>query len=181
MPWFIPQHGDTLEGMMLAITHVIVSLLLIQLLVLDRNEAFVAMMFGVFIDVDHLIGLGHYARPRGIASIFDLDTMMHAGGQWKSAMHSPIAVMVVGPLSIASRLAIPLLFWSVHIAMDYVEESVLGNFSTAEATLCVLAGLSLIGLRYAKFLESSVGGIWQYFESEINGLQRTFSRRHGTT
>ncbi len=163
---------------MLAITHVVVSLLIIQILVLDRNEAFVALMFGVFIDVDHLFGLGHYAESRGVASIFDIKSMLHAGGQWKSLMHNPVAVMVVGPASIASRLAIPLLFWAVHIGMDFAEESFLGNFSSVEATICVVAAVGLIVLRYSNHIETAKASFGDYLKAELDGLRRTFSLGH---
>src|SRR4030066_378891 len=50
---------------MLALTHIVASLLLIQLMTLDRNDAFVALLFGVFIDLDHLFGLKNYAESVG--------------------------------------------------------------------------------------------------------------------
>lgn len=162
---------------MLAITHLVVSLLLIQLMMLDKNDAFVALMFGVFIDLDHLMGLGNYARPRGISSIFNLHSIMQAGGQWKSMLHSPMAVAVVAPLSTASRLAIPLIFWSVHIGMDYLEESVLGNFSSTEAILLAFAGIAFIGIRYAKHLESAAEGTLRlYLKDEIEGMKGLFRK-----
>ena len=162
---------------MLAITHLVVSLLLIQLMMLDKNDAFVALMFGVFIDLDHLMGLGNYARPRGISSIFDLHSMIQAGGQWKSLLHTPIALAVVAPLSTAYRLAIPLIFWSIHIAMDYLEESVLGNFSSTEAILLAFAGIAFIGLRYGKYLESTTRGtLGRYFMSEIEWMKGVVRR-----
>lgn len=157
---------------MLSITHIVVSLLLIQLLTLDKNDAFVALMFGVFIDLDHLFGLTDYARAHGISSLLNLDHLANPGGHWKSLMHSPIAVAVVGPLSVASRLAIPLIFWSVHVSMDFVQENFLGVFSEAEAMLLVFAAFALITLRYTKYVESGHhGGILHYFEMEWSGLK----------
>src|SRR5512136_1988632 len=112
---------------MLSITHIIVSLLLIQVLSLDRNDAFVALLFGVFIDLDHLFGLKEYAQANGIASLLNMHTIVDPGGHWKSMMHNPVAIAVVGPLSIVSRLAIPLIFWGVHLAMDAVQNACLGT------------------------------------------------------
>ena len=40
---------------MLAITHLVVSLLLIQVLMLDRNDSFVALTFGVFIAMGNFL------------------------------------------------------------------------------------------------------------------------------
>lgn len=125
----------------MAITHLVVSLLLIHLLTLDRNDSFVALMFGVFIDVDHLFGLRGYVEAHGLSGVLDFDSLMQADGQWKSLLHSPVAAMVVGPVSVGSRLAIPLVFWGVHMAMDYLEDTWLGVFSAWEMAL--LAGSSI--------------------------------------
>src|SRR4030065_7187 len=90
---------------MIAVTHLVVCLLLIELMHLDRNDAFVAWVFGVFIDLDHLFGLRDYVQANGVMAVFDMDDIVNPGGHWKSLMHSPIAVMVVGPVFIAFRLA----------------------------------------------------------------------------
>jgi hypothetical protein len=157
---------------MLALTHLVVSLLLIQLMMLDRNDAFVALLFGVFIDLDHLFGLKSYAESEGVAALFDLDSMMDPGGRWKSVMHSPAAIMVVGPLSIASRLALPLIFWGVHIGMDYMERGYLGNFSSLEATLLVLCGFALFAMRFSRYCDCGVeGGLSGYLSWELRSLK----------
>ncbi len=133
---------------MLAVTHLVVSLLLIYVLTLDRNDSFVALMFGVLIDVDHLFGLKGYVETNGIASLTDLGSLMNADGQWKSMLHNPVAVMVVGPVATASRIALPLLFWGVHISMDYVEDSFLGLFSVWEMALLAGSSAALLALGY---------------------------------
>lgn len=141
----------------------------------DRNDAFVALLFGVFIDIDHVLGLQNYAESHGLKAIFDLDSLMNPGGQWKSMLHNPVAVAVVGPLSVASRLAIPLVFWAVHISMDYLEDSFLGLFSAPEAMLLALVGFGLVSLRYAKYIESySLASLGQYLSFELTGLRRLF-------
>ncbi|OGS41834.1 MAG: hypothetical protein A3K67_03095 [Euryarchaeota archaeon RBG_16_62_10] len=160
---------------MLAITHLLVSLLLIQIFLLDRNDAFVALLFGVFIDADHLIGLQSYAKANGIMAVFDFDSLMHADGQWKSLMHNPVAAGIVAPISIMSRLAVPLLFWAAHIAMDFVEDAYLGIFSTPEAIFALLVGLSLVSIRYGRYIESfSTGTLSHYLRMELDGLRGIF-------
>jgi hypothetical protein len=157
---------------MLSITHIVVSLLLIQVLSLDRNDAFVALVFGVFIDLDHLFGLKEYTQANGIAPLLSMDNLVNPGGHWKSLMHSPIALAVVGPLSIASRLAIPLIFWGVHLAMDAAQDFI-GAFSQSEAMILFFSAFALITLRYSKFVESGhYGGIMQYFRVEGEGLRK---------
>lgn len=157
---------------MLSITHLVVSLLLIQMLNLDRNDAFIALIFGVFVDLDHLFGLKQYTEARGIAAVFDFDSLMNPGGQWKSMFHSPIAVGVIAPLSVGSRLAIPVLFWGTHLMMDFAEDMLLGLFSAPEAILLALAGIALVSMRYAKYLESGAAvGMAAYLRSELAGLR----------
>ncbi|MGQ9586759.1 MAG: hypothetical protein ACUVT7_00010 [Thermoplasmata archaeon] len=160
---------------MLAVTHLIVSLLLIQLFLLDRNDAFVALLFGVFIDVDHILGLKDYVQANGFSAVLDFDSLSHAEGHWKSLMHSPTAVAIVAPLALASRLAIPLVFWGVHILMDYVEDSFLGVFSAAEATFLVIVTLTLVVVRYRKYLDSfSSGTVRHYVRLELSRIGNLF-------
>ncbi|MBE0518740.1 MAG: hypothetical protein IH630_05885 [Thermoplasmata archaeon] len=159
---------------MLAITHLAVSLLLIQLLSLDRNDSFVALMFGVVIDVDHLFGLNSYAKANGIASIFDFDSLMNADGQWKSLLHNPVSVMIVGPISVASRIAIPLIFWGVHISMDWLEDSLLGLLSAPELILVVCASGAVLWMRYSFFRSlNSNASFRRYIASEWRVLRRS--------
>lgn len=141
--------------------------MLIYFLNLDRNDAFVALLFGVFIDVDHLFGLEGYVKANGIVGLVDFDGLMNADGHWKSLLHNPVAVMVVGPLSVASRLAVPLLFWAVHVGMDYVEDAFLGVFSFPEAVLLTVMSLGLVTMRFSKHLELRPDAtLWQYLAVE---------------
>lgn len=142
---------------MLAVTHLVVSLLLISLLNLDRNDTFVALLFGVFIDVDHLLGLKGYVDAHGVGGVLDIDSLVSADGQWKSLLHSPVAAMVVGPVASASRLGLPLLFWGIHISMDYAEDTLLGLFSAAEAALLSASASALVLLAFRSFLIANPG------------------------
>jgi hypothetical protein len=169
---------------MLAVTHLIVSLLLIQFLTLDRNDSFVALLFGVFIDVDHLFGLRDYVAANGVSSVFDLGSLMNADGQWKSFLHSPMAAVAVGPIASASRLGLPLLFWGVHISMDYFEDAVLGLFSAWEFALLGLSSsvLLLLAFRSHRMAEPQcgLGGFLRHVagraRSSLGALTCAFSR-----
>ncbi len=165
---------------MLAITHLVVSLVLIHMLTLDRNDSFVALTFGVFIDIDHLFGLRDYVGDHGVGSVLDVDSLMEADGQWKSMLHTPTAVMIVGPVATASRLALPLIFWGVHIMMDYVEDTFLGVFSVWEMVLLCGASTALMWLSFCSHRLSypgrSLAGFLRY---ECARLVRPFGRlRH---
>jgi hypothetical protein len=70
---------------------------------------------------------------------------------------------------------VPLLFWGVHISMDVIEESLLGNFSTIEAMLFAVVGLALVTIRYGKYLESYASGTFShYLRMEFDGLRGVF-------
>lgn len=171
----------------MAVTHLVVSLLLIHLLTLDRNDAYVALMFGVFIDVDHLFGLKGYIDAHGISAVLDIDSLMHPDGQWKSMLHSPMAVMIVGPVATASRLALPLVFWGVHIAMDYAEDVFLGLFSLGEILLLAGASSALLVLSYrrARVFEPGVrfrdflSRQWSRAVSPFSRVRRAVCRARG--
>jgi len=163
---------------MLATTHLIASLLLIQLMSLDRNDAFVALLFGVFIDVDHFFGLKDYVAANGASGLFHLEDLMHPEGQWKSLLHSPMAAVVVGQVSVASRLAIPVLFWGAHLVMDYVQESFLGVFSIAEMAFCASLLSILVWIRYSGFArDRPEGSFVDYLRSEVEFFRKTVGRR----
>jgi len=172
---------------MLAITHLVVSLVLIQVLMLDRNDSFVALTFGVLIDIDHLFGLKEYVGANGVASVLDFDSLMVADGQWKSMLHTPAAVMIVGPVATASRLALPLVFWGVHITMDYIEDAFLGVFSAFEMAFLCGASITLVWLSFKTHRmsypgRSLVGFLrheWTRFTRPLGRLRPGSSVRHG--
>jgi hypothetical protein len=160
---------------MLAITHLIVSLLLIQVLLLDKNDAFVALLFGFAIDADHLIGLHKYVGIHGLAGVTDISSLMHPEGQWRSMLHNPIAAAVVGPLSVVSRAAIPIVFWGLHLLMDSVAGAI-GDFSVLEAAILAFAAIALLAIRYGEYLKAaSKTDFVAYAFSEIRQLRISVS------
>ena len=131
-------------GTLLAITHLFVVMLIIRQLDLDRNEAMVGMLFGVFIDIDHLLSIPNFINTNGASNLTNPESLLNSGIQWKSTLHSPIAVLVVAPASIAFRFVIPLSFWGIHILMDTVQIEYLGIASFAEILLIVLLFLTMM-------------------------------------
>jgi len=164
---------------MLALTHLIVTLLFIQIFLLDRNDAFVALVFGVFIDFDHLFGLRDYTQTNGIIAVFDFDNILNPGGHWKSVLHNPIGLAVVAPLAFVSRLAIPLVFWGLHVALDIVQEGFLGQFTRAEAMLAFFSFALFVTLRYSKYLDSGhEGTLLRFLRSEMTSARGLFAARN---
>ncbi len=133
---------------MLAITHLIVALIIIRLLGLDRGAALLTLLFGVFIDLDHLLAIPQFiteARDQGVA---DVNAAMNLSVQWKSAIHDPSAIILVAPCSVAVRFFAPLLAWMLHILMDYIQIQYLGPASLVEIAL--LASLFALFLAIEK-------------------------------
>ena len=161
----------------MAVTHLVVSLLLIHILTLDRSDAYVALMFGVFIDVDHLFGLKGYIDAHGVGGVLDFDSLINADGPWKSMLHSPIAVMIVGPVATASRLALPLVFWGIHITMDYAEDTFLGLFSIGEMALLAgcFSALLLLSHRRACVFEPGMR-FGEFLVRQLSRVSSPFSR-----
>lgn len=181
---------------MLATTHLAVALLLIMALNLNRTEALVALTFGVFIDFDHLFGLGSYVRAEGAAGIVDVSGMMSSDVQWKSVLHSPIALGLFVPMSDSFRFFIPMIFWGSHISLDYIQQNLLGIASMAEILLFTSVAIALIFLRarslnapirtprdLARFAHREIRDMTKAFVSEsklaIAGVLRKITLRSG--
>jgi hypothetical protein len=132
---------------MLALTHLVFALVLISVFRLDRNNAFAVLLFGVLIDLDHTFGLIEYAAREGLSSsLVDYKAAMASNIQWKSMFHSPEAAVLILPLSINYRYAVPFMAWGAHLAMDYVQMNYLGVMSGVEFLFLGLLLVSLLCL-----------------------------------
>ena len=65
LPTFLKSRGVG-AGPMIALTHLVLALLLIKFFGLDRNAAFATLLFGVFIDLDHLFGVFDFLVKGGL-------------------------------------------------------------------------------------------------------------------
>src|SRR3989339_2042025 len=93
---------------MLTPTHLMVVVLAAMLLRLNRDEWFIALLFGVVIDADHLFAVPRYVSDNGWAALLRQSWDDASGLPWKSWFHYPMAAIVVGYLSIGWRMAPPL-------------------------------------------------------------------------
>jgi hypothetical protein len=86
-----------------------------------------------------------------------------------------VAAAVIGPLSVVSRAAIPIVFWGLHLLMDSVAGAV-GDFSVLEAAVLVFAAIALLALRYGEYLKTaSKTDFLTYVFSEIRQLRNSAS------
>lgn len=123
---------------MLTPTHLMVMILAAALLRLDRNEWFIALLFGVVVDADHLFAMPRYVSDNGWSAVLRQTWDDGSGLPWKSWLHYPMAAILVGHLSMGWRFAIPLSFWALHVGMDGLQ-IMLGDANTAVES-CILAG-----------------------------------------
>ncbi len=129
---------------MLAITHLLICLLLIRLFSLDRNQAFAVLLFGFFIDLDHIFGIAEYVSTNHGVNLVSIKHAMAADIEWKSLMHQPVAFFVVAPIAVFFVYALPLLSWVLHLLMDYVQIQFLGIASGAEIILALTVAAILV-------------------------------------
>ncbi len=94
------------------LTHVLVTTAGVQALHLTGRERLLAYAFGCAIDVDHIIKAPFYLRAVGLKD--------KRGYYWRSSLQEPVALIWIVPLCVALGTAIPILFFTMHIAMDYL-------------------------------------------------------------
>ncbi|HXZ24253.1 MAG TPA: hypothetical protein VEH08_05910 [Methanomassiliicoccales archaeon] len=136
---------------MLATTHLLFVILVILWLNLDRYEILAVLTFGVFIDLDHLLALPGYVAQTGLANALNPDAAMTSGVVWKSILHNPMCAVVIGPLSLGFRYALPFVVWGAHLFMDWVQMTYLGVASPTEMALCALMLAAIGHLEHQKY------------------------------
>lgn len=94
------------------LTHVLVTTAGVQALHLTGNERLLAYAFGCAIDVDHVIKAPFYLKAVGLKE-------KKLGYYWRSSLQEPVALLWIVPLCVALGTAIPILFFTMHVAMDY--------------------------------------------------------------
>src|ERR1041385_6636924 len=96
---------------MTIVTHILATTLGVQAMGLDRRGAVLAYAFGVGVDVDHALKAPFYLRAVGLRD--------KRGYYWRSSLQEPVAFLWIAPLCLWLGTAVPLLFFAVHLLMDY--------------------------------------------------------------
>lgn len=96
---------------MTIVTHILATTLGVQALELRGQEAALAYAFGVGVDVDHAIKAPFYLRAVGLRD--------RRGYYWRSSLQEPVALLWIVPLSLFLGTLVPILFFAIHVAMDY--------------------------------------------------------------
>lgn len=123
---------------MLTPTHLMVVVLAAMIMRLNRDEWFIALMFGVVVDADHLFALPRYVSDNGWDAVLRQTWDDGSGLPWKSWFHYPVSAIVVGHLSLGWRFALPLAFWSTHLGMDWLQLQ-LATYNTIVESAVLLA------------------------------------------
>jgi hypothetical protein len=92
-------------------THVLATTLGVKAMGLHGGDVALAFAFGCGIDIDHLLKLPFYLKTVGLKD--------RRGYYWRSSLQEPVALLWIVPLSIFLGTIIPIVFFVIHIAMDY--------------------------------------------------------------
>ena len=96
---------------MTIVTHVLATTLGVQALRLRGGDAALAYVFGVGVDIDHAIKAPFYLRAVG--------RRRQLGYYWRTSLQEPVALLWIVPLSVFLGTVVPVLFFLIHLAMDY--------------------------------------------------------------
>jgi len=93
------------------ISHALVTTAGVQILHLQGYELYLAYMFGVLIDFDHIL------KTRLYFSKNKLKKEKHY--HWRTSLQEPVALLWIIPLSIFINSIVPIIFFTTHLLLDY--------------------------------------------------------------
>jgi hypothetical protein len=96
---------------MTIVTHFLATTLGAQALGLQGQDRVLAYAFGMGVDIDHAIKAPFYLRAVGLKD--------KRGYYWRSSLQEPVALLWIVPLCWLLGSLVPLLFFTIHVAMDY--------------------------------------------------------------
>ena len=93
-------------------SHALFTALGVQLLSLHGQDIALAYIFGVAIDLDHIIKAPLYFKKYGFKSTTHYN--------WRTPLQEPISLLWIIPLSIYLSTYIPVIFFLGHLFLDYL-------------------------------------------------------------
>jgi hypothetical protein len=96
---------------MTTVTHVLATALGVRVLKLSGSDAVLAYAFGIGVDIDHAFKAPFYLRSVGMNR--------KLGYYWRTSLQEPVALLWIVPLCFFLGTWIPVLFFLIHVAMDY--------------------------------------------------------------
>ena len=156
---------------MLITTHIAVTILLCLVLNLNQDEWFIAFMFGVMIDADHLFAAPGYVSRNGWEALLRRSWDDGSGLPWRSLFHYPVGAFVVIPLSVGWRYFLPVLFWAIHLEMDYIQTATLSWSTQIEAAVMTLSCIGIVYMLHRNWSDANPDGDFrQFLEAMGSGL-----------
>lgn len=96
---------------MTIVTHFLATTLGAQALGLQGQDRVLAYAFGMGVDIDHAVKAPFYLRAVGLKD--------KRGYYWRSSLQEPVALLWIVPLCWFLGTLVPILFFTIHVAMDY--------------------------------------------------------------
>jgi hypothetical protein len=96
---------------MTIITHIAATAIGVQAMNLRGRDAVLAFIFGVAVDIDHLVKLPFYLRYAGMTNKKDY--------YWRSSLQEPVAFLWILPLCLFLGTLVPAIFFGIHLLIDY--------------------------------------------------------------
>jgi len=93
------------------ISHTLVTTAGVQILHLQGYEFYLAYIFGVLIDFDHILKAQLYFSKNK----FNKEKHYH----WRTSLQEPVALLWIIPLSIFINSMVPIIFFTSHLLLDY--------------------------------------------------------------
>jgi len=92
-------------------THLLATTLGVQAMGLEGRDRVLAYAFGMGVDIDHAVKAPFYLRAVGLRD--------KRGYYWRSSLQEPVALLWIVPLCVFLGTLLPILFFAMHVAMDY--------------------------------------------------------------
>ena len=96
---------------MTIVTHALATTLGVRLLKLTGSGVVLAYVFGVGVDLDHVIKAPFYLKAIGLKN--------ERGYYWRTSLQEPVALLWIIPLCFFLGTWVPAIFFLIHLAMDY--------------------------------------------------------------
>ena len=94
------------------LAHLLITLLLSEIMNLSQTEILWALLFGVIIDFDHLLKIPLYLKQNGLKMV--------RYWNWRTSLQEPVSYLWIIPLSFYLQSWVPIIFFSVHLMLDYL-------------------------------------------------------------
>lgn len=92
-------------------THALATTVGVKIMGLTGHNVALAYTFGMAVDVDHVIKAPFYLKAVGLKD--------KRGYYWRSSLQEPVALLWILPLCFFLGTLIPVIFFLIHVAMDY--------------------------------------------------------------